>query len=465
MTSTDAAPVADARRRARTAATSGFLGTTLEYYDFLIYGTAAALYFGPVFFPRSSYDTLLALGSIGAAYAARPFGAVVWGHLGDRIGRRRTLLAVLLTMGVATFAVGCVPGAATIGAAAPVVLVLLRVVQGISAGGEQAGSALLALEHAPDDRRAFYTSWTQSGAQLGNVLAFAVFLPLAALLPEGAMASWGWRIPFWSSALVVVLTLVVRRRLAEPEVPGGARPGGGGTAIPIAVVLRDHRPAVVRVVVASLCIAPAGLVNIFGLSYAAAVPGLGKPWMLLVVTGSSLAMIATQPLFALLADRIGRRPVFVVGALGSAAVIPLWLAAVRAGDRVGVFAGGLVLMAVFVAMTSGVLLATFLEMFPLEVRYSGMAVSFMLGIVVTGFVPAIAQSFVQGDPDGWAPIAWLFAAIMVAAAVAVATGPENHRVPTAELGRRTPAPAGGPPHNSPPGRPELPVPTTPGDPR
>lgn len=136
MSHNAAAPtVAVQRRRARTAAVSGFFGTTLEYYDFLIYGTAAALYFGPVFFPDSSYDSLLALGSIGVAYVARPFGAVVWGHLGDRIGRKQVLLAILLTMGVATFLVGCLPGADVLGPAAPLLLVVLRLIQGISAGG------------------------------------------------------------------------------------------------------------------------------------------------------------------------------------------------------------------------------------------------------------------------------------------------------------------------------------------
>src|SRR5688500_1578528 len=200
--STSAAPTAVARKRnARTAATSGFFGTTLEFYDFFVYGTAAALFFGRLFFPDPSLGTLLALSSLGVAYVARPFGAVLWGHLGDRFGRKRILIAILLSMGMATFLVGCIPSYAEIGPAAPVILVLLRVIQGLSAGGEQAGSALLALEHAPDRNRAFYTSWTQSGSQFGNFLASVVFLPLTAFLPGEAMLAWGWRIPFWVSAV------------------------------------------------------------------------------------------------------------------------------------------------------------------------------------------------------------------------------------------------------------------------
>jgi MFS family permease len=439
--SNSAAPTVLAQRReARTAAVSGFFGTTLEYYDFLIYGTAAALYFAPVFFPGNSYDTLLALGSIGVAYAARPFGAVVWGHLGDRVGRKKVLLAILLTMGVCTFLVGCIPSAATIGPAAPAVLIVLRLIQGISAGGEQAGSALLALEHAPDDRRGFYTSWTQVGSQLGNFLAFVVFVPLAAVLPDRSMADWGWRIPFWASAVVVLVTYVLRRRLTEPVVRQRLEREGLAPKVPLAAVLRDHRAAVVRIVLASVCIAPAGLVYIFGLSYGTKEIGLSKSGLLNLVLVASLIMVVTQPLFGLLSDKIGRKPVFIIGVAGSAAAVPLWLNALNDGNWLGIYVFGLVLMGVFVAMTSGVLLATFLEMFPAGIRFSGMAVSFMAGIVITGFIPALAQFMVQGDPDGWEPIAWLFAGIMTVSGLAVATGPETSRVPTAELGlprRRT----------------------------
>ncbi|MBO3682522.1 MFS transporter [Streptomyces sp. NEAU-YJ-81] len=422
------------RRQARIAAVSGFFGTTLEYYDFLIYGTAAALYFGPVFFPNNSYDTMLALGSIGVAYVARPFGAAVWGHLGDRIGRKQVLLAILLTMGVATFLVGCIPSADMIGPAAPVILIAVRLVQGISAGGEQAGSALLALEHAPDDRRGFYTSWTQAGSQLGNFLAFVVFVPLEAVLSEGAMAGWGWRIPFWASAFVVLLTYVLRRRLSEPEVRQRLEREGLAHKAPLAAVLRHHGAAVVRIALASLCIAPAGLVYIFGLAYGTEEIGLSKSGLLNLVALASLIMIASQPLFGLLSDRIGRKPVFVTGAAGSAVMVPLWLNALNDGSWPQIYLFGLALMGVFVSMTSGVLLAAFLEMFPVDIRFSGMAVSFTTGIVITGFIPAIAQSMVEGNPDDWPSVAWLFVGLMAISGMAIASAPETFRTPTAVLG-------------------------------
>jgi MFS family permease len=447
--SASAAPTAVARKRnARTAAASGFFGTTLEFYDFFVYGTAAALFFGQLFFPDPSLGTLLALSSLGVAYIARPFGAVVWGHLGDRFGRKKILLAILLTMGIATFLVGCIPSYAAIGPAAPVILVLLRAIQGLSAGGEQAGSALLALEHAPDDKRAFYTSWTQSGAQFGNFLASLVFLPLIAFLPDDAMLAWGWRIPFWVSAVVIALTFVLRRRLAEPETYQELKREGLVTEVPLAEVLRGHWRAVLRVAVAGFCIAPAPLVYVFGLAYATNGIGLSQSSMLVLVAGSSLALVATQPLFAMLSDRIGRKPVFVTGAVGCAALTPVWLGAVHAGDWTLIYLAGFAVMGIFMSMTAGVLLATFLEMFPAHIRFTGGAVSYMLGIVGTGFLPAIAQAFVQNDPDNWPPIAWLFAAIMIAAGAAVLTGPENYRVPTGELGlsraSATVQPTGGP---------------------
>jgi MFS family permease len=324
---------------------------------------------------------------------------------------------------------------------------VLRIVQGVSAGGEQAGSALLALEHAPDDRRGFYASWTQGGSQLGNFLAFAVFVPLAAALPEAAMSSWGWRVPFWASAVVVLVTFFLRRRLSEPVVRQQLEREGLARRVPLLAVLLDHRAEVIRIVLASVCIAPAGLVYIFGLSYGTTVVGLDKTGLLDLVSVTSLLMVVAQPLFGMLSDQIGRKPVFLVGVGGTALTVPLYLNALHNGNWLQIYVFGLLLLGVFVSMTAGIVLATFLEMFPADIRFSGMAVSFTTGIVVTGFIPAITQSMIQGNPGNLAPIAWFFVGIMIVSGVAIASAPETAHVPTGELGmtrrRADPAPPRG----------------------
>src|SRR3954464_8657904 len=198
------------------AALASWIGSVLEYYDFFIYGTAAALVFATVFFPDSdpATATLLSFATYGVGYVARPVGAFFMGHIGDKHGRKRVLLLTISLMGLATFLVGCLPSYDAIGIWAPVLLVALRLLQGFSASGEQSGANSLSLEHAPEHRRGFFTSFTLGGTQAGLIIATAVFLPIGAM-PEDQLLSWGWRIPFWLSAFVVIVALIIRRRIDE----------------------------------------------------------------------------------------------------------------------------------------------------------------------------------------------------------------------------------------------------------
>ena len=254
------------RRRQRIAA---WVGSVLEYYDFFIYGTAAALVFGKVFFPESdpATATLLSLATYGVGYVARPVGAFFMGHIGDKYGRKRVLLLTVSLMGLSTFLVGCLPTYDDIGIWAPVLLVALRLLQGLSASGEQSGANSLSLEHAPEHRRGFFTSFTLSGTQAGLIVATAVFLPIGAL-PEEQLLSWGWRVPFWLSAVVVAFGLLIRRRLEEPPAFREEAANAAVAKVPTADLFRDHWAGVLRVALAAIASTVSTIFGVYALSYA-----------------------------------------------------------------------------------------------------------------------------------------------------------------------------------------------------
>ena len=358
----------------RKAALASSVGSVLEYYDFFIYGTAAALVFGKVFFPDSdpATATLLSFATYGVGYVARPVGALFMGHLGDRHGRKRVLVLTVLLMGTATFLVGCLPTYDDIGIWAPVLLVALRLLQGFSASGEQSGGNSLCLEHAPDERRAFFSSFTLTGTQAGLVIATAAWLPIGAM-PEDQLLSWGWRVPFWLSAFVVLAAFVIRRRLDEtPAFEEAAREGAIGRA-PVGELLRDHRPALIRVMLASLGSTVSTIFAVYALAFAVDTHGLDKTTMLWVAIVTNVVALGAIPLWAMLADRIGRKPVFVAGALVSGALMFAYLAAIASETYVLIFASAIAMSGIAYSAFNGVQPSLYGEMFPTRVRLSGMA--------------------------------------------------------------------------------------------
>ncbi len=435
-----AAAVPDAGERLnklpKRAAVVSFVGSMLEYYDFFIYGTAAALIFPKVFFASvdSSTATLLALLSFGIGYIARPLGAIILGHFGDRIGRKTVLLVTLVLMGGSTLAIGLLPDAKAIGNAAPIILTLLRLLQGLSAAGEQSGANSLTLEHSANSNRAFFTSWTLSGTQAGAILATLVFIPVSSL-PEDQLLSWGWRIPFLLSFFVLVVAYLVRRTMPETPVFTEIKGKAQVARFPVLALLRDYWPDVLRVIACALIATVSTMTAVFALGYATSKFGVARPTMLWAGVLGNLTALFTQPLWAILADRIGRKPVFIGGVLGCAVLLFPYFMAITTGNTMAIFAAAMILSGIIYAAPNAIWPSFYAEMFEARVRYSGTAIGTQLGFLAAGFTPVISQSLVGEGPTGWIPVATFVAACCVVSAAAAATARETHTVDIAELGK------------------------------
>ncbi|GII01604.1 MFS transporter [Planobispora takensis] len=433
-------PHAVHRGTPRKAAVAAWIGSALEYYDFFIYGSAAALIFSKVFFDASdpATATLQSLATFGVAYAARPVGAFFLGHYGDRFGRKKIMVFTLILMGVSTFLIGCLPTREQVGGLAPVLLVILRVMQGLSAAGEQASANSMTLEHAPQNRRGYYTSFTLNGTQFGQILATLVFIPVAAL-PEEQLLSWGWRVPFWLSVAVAVVGWVIRRKL--DETPAFEQEVAQGTVpkLPLADLFRDHWRSVLRVVCAALIATVSTIFTVWALNYATGdAVGLDKATMLWVSTAANAVALLALPLWATLSDRIGRKPVFLIGAVGSPIMIFFYLAAINSKSYPLIFLVGILTLGVVYSASNGIWPSLYGEMFTTRVRLSGMAIGTQIGFAIAGFAVATAAGIVT--PEGWLGLqGWVGVAIFTGilctiSAVAVATARETYRVPTGELG-------------------------------
>jgi MFS family permease len=431
MTRSTSSPPAMTPRRAATAA---LLGSALEYYDFFVYGAAAALVFNVLFFP--SGDPAVALigsfATFAVGYVARPVGAVVMGHFGDRLGRKRVMLATVLMMGVASFAIGCLPTFDQVGLLAPALLVVLRVVQGFSAGAESAGASTLTVEHSPVGKRGFFTSFVMVGYAVGCSLATIVFLPVA-LLPAEHLYHWGWRVPFWLSAVVVVITYYVRSHLDETPVFAEAKEESAVRRLPLGDVFKHHWRSVIRVAGSSLMAAMQTLFAVFSLPYATSV-GVDRSAMLGVISGAIALSIVGIPAAGYLSDVIGRKPTMLISSAGCALTLFGYLWAISTTDILMIALFAFVNMTLFFSCYNGVWTSFFAEQFPAPIRFTGMAVSNQLGNLLAGFAPMVAAMLLLPGPSGWLPVAIFGAGAAAIAAVAVLGMPETAKTPTELLG-------------------------------
>ncbi|MGW1748296.1 MFS transporter [Streptomyces sp. NPDC002092] len=376
-------------------AAASLAGTAIEFYDFFVYGTAAALVLGPLFFPAFSpgAGTLAAFVTFGVGFVARPLGSVLFGHIGDRRGRRPVMVCSLLLTGAATVAVGCVPTYGSIGVAAPALLLVLRFLQGLGLGGEWGGAVLLTAEHAPPERRALWSSFPQVGPALGFVLANGVVLVLSATLSDAQFAAWGWRVPFWAAGVLAAVGLWLRSSLAESpsflEIDDHAR-------VPLAEVVRDHwRLVLLTAGALSVGYAIFYAVTTWSLAYATERLGVGRIVMLTCIMAAVVVQGALTPLAALLGDRYGRRPMCLVGCAAAAAWMFPTVYLLATGEPLLMFAGFLGALLAFVTM-SGVVAAYLPELYEPRVRCTGAAVGYNLGGVLGGALTPIAATALAG---------------------------------------------------------------------
>ncbi|MFC0582842.1 MFS transporter [Micrococcoides hystricis] len=425
-----------AKRTPRKAALASFLGSTLEYYDFFIYGTAAALIFPKLFFPEGdpAVATAGAFATFGVAYVARPLGGLVMGHFGDRIGRKNVLLFTLLLMGLVSLGIGLLPTYEQIGFWATALLVVARLLQGFSAGAESAGASSLTIEHSPEGRRGFFTSFVMTGYASGMVLSTLVFIPVSAL-PEEQMMSWGWRIPFLLSVFVLALAFWVRTKLDEtPVFEEEVAEAGEVKALPAGDVLRYQWADVLRVLLMSIFSVMQTLFTVFGLSYAVDFGGFERTQILTVnATAIGLSMLV-MPFAGHLSDRVGRKPLMLTAMIGSTVMLYLYFLALGTGNIWLVFGASFMFMTVLYSGFNGVWTSFFGELFAAPVRYTGMAMGNQLGLVVAGFGPLIGGLILGDGVNGWIPVAVFGTVCALIAAAAALSARETAHTKIEDLG-------------------------------
>ncbi|KAF1019402.1 MAG: Proline/betaine transporter [Paracidovorax wautersii] len=429
------------RQQSKKAAASGWIGSALEYYDFFIYATAAALIFPQIFFPKGdpAIAIIASLATYGVGYVARPIGAFVLGHMGDTRGRKQVLVLCMFLMGFSTIAVGLLPTYDQVGLWAPALLVLCRLVQGFAVAGEISGASSMIMEHAPFGRRGFFASFTLQGVQAGQIMAAAVFLPLAHYMPTEQFQSWGWRVPFLLSFIVIIAGYIIRREV--DETPAFKRQDQKQVAqrSPVVDAFRHNWQDMGRVVLMALMNVIPVVATIFGAAYAVQPAyGIGfaaDVYLWIPVLGNILAVIVI-PFVGGLSDRIGRRPPIIVGALLSGLLAFGYLYAISIHNVGLAIVMSLLMWGVVYQGYNAVFPSFYPELFPTRTRVSAMAISQNVGTAITAMLPALFATMAPpGSSNIWLIVGSLAFGITVISALAAFSARETYRVPMEDLGK------------------------------
>ena len=388
-------------REERKVVASTMAGTTIEWYDFFIYAQAASLVFGPLFIAPASGASeavarIISLATIGISFLFRPLGAIVAGRLGDRLGRKRMLVFTLMLMGGATVLIGLLPTYEQIGVAAPILLILLRILQGFSAGGEWGGAALMSVEHAPVNRRGFFGAWPQIGVPIGLILATGTLYLLSRVISPEEFQAWGWRIPFLLSVVLIVVGYLIRRAVEESPVFKEMLQRKKESSAPLRELFRHNtREVVLAALIFIACNAAGYLVIAFFIPYGSTTLGMPRPSVLLATVFASVGWLIFTLLGGIVSDRIGRVRTFQIGFVAVFVwMLPMFLLVDT--RNIWLFGLALFVLSVGLGLSYGPQAAMYAEMFPANVRYSGVSIGYALGAILGGaFAPTIAQILLE----------------------------------------------------------------------
>jgi metabolite-proton symporter len=415
---------------ARKVVVASLIGTSLEWYDFFIYGTAAALVFNKLFFPSFEplVGTLLAFTTYAVGFIARPLGGVIFGHYGDKLGRKNVLVVTLLLMGISTFGIGVLPTHATIGVWAPVLLVLLRFVQGLGLGGEWGGAVLMTLESGNPQRRGLNASWPQVGVPIGLLLANAVLSLMGAITTDEAFLAWGWRVPFLLSGLLVLVGLWIRLTIAESPLFREVEVSEAKAAAPIVEVLRRYPKQVLLAIGARVGVDVAFYTFVlFITTYVATYLGLPRHYALNAVLIAAAIQVAAIPFFGHLSDRFARRPVYLFGAIGAAVWVFVFFALIDTGQFVLILLAAVVAL-IFHAAMYGPQAAFIAEMFPTKVRYTGASMGYQLAGILGGALAPIISVALLDRFDTSVVVSVYAVAMLLVTIICVFVAPETSKI-------------------------------------